>query len=209
MLNTKSGAVDSMTGKLVFCGMILSLFAILNTTQVFAISDDEIRTTEKIKNNPTMMQILKKIEQSKKILAEMQEGKKVQDQQNKALQEARAIANARLNAELDSMSKDNEQFTPQSAFAKFVSKKPANIQDIYTSMFNYQQDKIKSAKNIREQIIASGGKTKDAWDAYYKNSATSRVQMISLTKDFNVKYANADVKLQQVFDSKGKIPRTD
>lgn len=198
-----------MTGKLIFCGMILSLFAILNTTQIFAIGDDEIRATEKIKNNPMMMQILKKIEQSKKILAEMQEGKKAQSQQNKALQEARAIANARLNAELDSMSKDNEQFTPQSAFAKFVSKKPANIQDIYVSMFNYQQDKIKSAQNIREQIIASSGNTKDAWNAYYKSSATSRVQMISLAKDFNVKYANADVKLQQVFDSNGKIPRVD
>lgn len=197
-----------MTGKIVFCGMILSLFAILNATQVFAISDDEIRATEKIKNNPVMMQILKKIEQSKKILAEMQEGKKVQSQQNKALQEARDIANARLNAELDSMSKDNEQFTPQSAFAKFVSKKPSNIQNIYVSMFNYQQDKIKSAKNAREQIIASSGNTKDAWNSYYKNSATSRVQMISLAKDFNVKYANADAKLQQVFDSKGKIPRT-
>ncbi|TBR06796.1 MAG: hypothetical protein EPO62_09620 [Candidatus Nitrosotenuis sp.] len=198
-----------MAGKLVFCGMILCIFAILNITQAFAINDDEIRATEKIKNNPAMMQILKKIEQSKKILAEMQEGKKAQAQQNKALQEARTIANARLNAELVSMSKDNEQFTPQSAFAKFVSKKPANIQDIYVSMFNYQQDKIKSAKNIREQIMASSGSTKDAWDAYYKNSATSRVQMISLTKDFNVKYANADAKLQQVFDSKGKIPRTD
>ncbi|WKT57297.1 hypothetical protein QVH35_07700 [Candidatus Nitrosotenuis chungbukensis] len=65
-----------MTSKFVFCGMILSLFAILNTTQIFAIESEEIKATEKIKNNPVMMQILKKIEQSKKILAEMQEGKK-------------------------------------------------------------------------------------------------------------------------------------
>ncbi len=62
-----------MAGKLVFFGMILGIFAILNITQVFAINDDEIRATEKIKSNPAMMQILKKIEQSKKILAEMQE----------------------------------------------------------------------------------------------------------------------------------------
>ncbi len=198
-----------MTRKLVFCGMILSLFAILNTAQIFAIENDEIKATEKIKNNPTMMQILKKIEQSKKILAEMQEGKKIQAQQDKAIQEARNIANARLNEEIDRMNKNNESFTPQNAFVRFVSKKPIEIQGIYVSMFNYQQDKIKSAQNIRDQIIAGGGKTKDAWDTYYKNSATSRVQMISLNKDFNVKYANSDAKLQQVFDSKGKIPRTD
>jgi hypothetical protein len=110
---------------------------------------------------------------------------------------------------MDRMNKDNEPFTSQNAFAKFVSKKPSEIQGIYVSMFNYQQDKIKSAQNIRDQILAGGGKTKDAWDTYYKNSATSRVQMISLNKDFNVKYANSDAKLQQVFDLRGKIPRTD
>lgn len=198
-----------MTRKLVFCGMILSLFAILNTAQIFAIESDEIKATEKIKNNPTMMQILKKIEQSKKILADMQEGKKIQSQQDKAIQEARDIANARLNEEMVRMNKNNEPFTPQNAFTKFVSKKPAEVQGIYVSMFNYQQDKIKSAQNIRDQILAGGGKTKDAWDTYYKNSATSRVQMISLNKDFNVKYANSDARLQQIFDLKGKIPRTD
>lgn len=198
-----------MTRKLVFCGMILSLFAILNTAQIFAIESDEIKATEKIKNNPTMMQILKKIEQSKKILAEMQEGKKIQAQQDKAIQEARNMANARLNEEMARMNKNNEPFTPQNAFAKFVSKKPVEIQSIYVSMFNYQQDKIKSAQTIRDQILSGGGKTKDAWDTYYKNSATSRVQMISLNKDFNVKYANSDARLQQVFDLKGKIPRTD
>ncbi len=198
-----------MTRKLVFCGMIISLFAILNTTQIFAIESDEIKATEKIKSNPTMMQILKKIEQSKKILAEMQEASKIQSQQSKAIQEARNIANARLNEEMNRMNKDVEPFTPQNAFAKFVAKKPIEVQGIYVSMFNYQQDKIKSAQNVRDQILAGGGKTKDAWDTYYKNSATSRVQMISLNKDFNVKYANSDAKLQQVFDVKGKIPRTD
>lgn len=197
-----------MIGKIVFCGMALSLFAILNTTQVFAISDDEIKATEKIKNNPAMMQILKKIEQSKKILAEMQEGKKIQTQQNKAIQEARNTANARLSAELESMNKSNEPFTPQSAFERFISKKPASIQNIYTAMFTYQQGKIKSAQDIRDSALSSG-KAKNAWDAYYKNSATSRSQMIALNKDFNVRYASADANLQQIFDSKGKIPRTD
>lgn len=198
-----------MTSKFVFCGMILSLLAILNTTQIFAIESDEIKATDKIKNNPTMMQILKKIEQSKKILAEMQEGKKIQTQKIKAIQEARNVAKAKIDEEIGRMNKDNEPFTPQNAFAKFVSSKPIEVQSIYMSMFNYQQDKIKSAQKIRDQILAGGGKTKDAWDAYYKNSATSRIQMISLNKDFNIKYANSDAKLQQVFDAKGKIPRTD
>lgn len=198
-----------MTSKLVFCGMVISLFAIMHGAQAFAIEDDKIKATEKIKNNPTMMQILKKIEESKKILAAMQEGKKIQNQQSKAIQDARNAANARLNEEISRMNKDNEQFTAQNAFARFIAKKPSEVQNIYTSMFNYQQDKIKSAKTIRDQILASGGMEKDAWSAYYKNSATSRIQMIAFNKEYNVRYANADAKTQQVFDSAGKIPRTD
>lgn len=198
-----------MTSKLVFLGMIISLFAIMHTTQVFAIEDDKIKATEKIKNNPTMMQILKKIEESKRILAAMQEEKKIQSQQNKAIQDARNAANARLNEEIDRMNKDNEPFTAQNAFARFVAKKPSEVQNIYMSMFNYQQDKIKSAKTIRDKILADGGTEKEAWSAYYKNSATGRVQMIALNKDYNIRYASADIKTQQVFDLAGKIPRTD
>jgi len=90
----------------------------------------------------------------------MQEGRKIQIQQDKAVQEARNIANARLNEEMTRMNKDNESFTPQNAFTKFVSKKLIEIQGTYASMFNYQQDKIKSAQNIRDQILQEAARQK-------------------------------------------------
>ena len=156
-----------------------------------------------------MMQMLKKIEQSKKILAEMQERKNQQAQKILQMQEIRKNAQAKIEEDINRMNKDNEPYTPQSAFAKFVSKKPDITHDIYWSMFNHQQEKIKSAKDARDKILNDGGKKQDAWSAYYKMSATKRVQIIELNKNLNIKYGSADADIQNTFDEKGKLPRTD
>lgn len=200
----------SMASKLILCAALLGFFVILtSSSQSFAVEEDEIKATDKIKNNPALMDILKKIELSKKILADMQEKKKIQDQKALHIQEARKVAQQDLAAELDRMNKDNEPFTPANAFARFVSKKPANIQDIYWSMFNYQQEKIKAAKESRDRILASGGTWNEAWDSYQKISATNRIKIIELNKDFNIKLGNADANIQNTFDVNGKLPRYD
>jgi hypothetical protein len=75
-------------------------------------------------------------------------------------------------------------------------------------MFNYQQEKIKSAKDARDKILSDGGKKQAAWDTYYKMSATSRAKIIELNKNLNIKYGNANIDIQSTFDEKGKLPRT-
>jgi hypothetical protein len=139
----------------------------------------------------------------------MQEQKKQQAQKAQQMQEIRKNAQAKLVEDLNRMNVDNEPYTPQNAFAKFVSKKPINTRDVYWAMFNYQQEKIKSAKDARDKILTDGGKNQDAWNAYYKISATNRAKMIELNKGFNIKYVNADAAIQSTFDEKGKLPRTD
>jgi len=59
-----------MARKFVLCVSVLSLFVILTSaTHSYAADETEIKATDQIKKNPVMMQMLKKIEQSKKILA--------------------------------------------------------------------------------------------------------------------------------------------
>ncbi len=198
-----------MASKLVLCAMVLGFFAVLTTSsQSFAIND-EIKATDEIKNNPALMDILKKIELSKKILADMQEKKKIQDQKELHVQEARKTAQQDLAEDLDRMNKDNEPFTPTNAFSRFVSKKPTSVQDIYWSMFNYQQEKINAAKESRDRILANGGTWEEAWKSYQKIATTNRVKIIELNKDFNIRYGNADINIQNTFDINGKLPRYD
>ncbi len=199
-----------MARSVALCACVLSLFIILTThAQSYASDGSEIKAIDKIKNNPAMMQMLKKIEQSKKILAEMQEQKKAADANAQKLQEARKAAQAKLDEQINRMNKDNEPYNSQNAFSRFVSKKPSATHDVYWAMFNYQNEKVKSAQNARDKILSEGRKKADAWDAYYKNAAISRIKIIELNKDYNVRYADADAATQGSFDEKGKLPRTD
>jgi hypothetical protein len=196
-----------MARNLVVCSMLLSFFVIISTTlPSFA---DEIKATDQIKKNPAMMDMLKKIELSKKILAQMQEGKKIDNIKSQQMQEIRSKVKSSLDEQVSRMNKDFETYNSQNAFARFVSKKPAEIQPIYQGMFDYQQGKINSAKAERDRILVEGGKFQDAWDAYHKISATKKVKLVQLNKDYNIRYANANIEIQNAFDEKGKLPRTD
>lgn len=196
-----------MARNLIVCSMLLSFFVIISTiSPSFA---DEIKASDQIKKNPAMMDMLKKIELSKKILAQLQEGRKIDNTKALQMQEIRNKVKASLDEQVNRMNKDFETYNSQNAFARFVSKKPAEIQPIYKSMFDYQQEKINSAKAERDRILAGGGKFQDAWDAYNKISATKKVKLVQLNKDYNIRYANANVEIQNTFDEKGKLPRTD
>lgn len=195
-----------MARNLIACSVLLSFFVIIGT--VLPSFAEEIKATDQIKKNPAMMEMLKKIELSKKILAQMQEGKTIDNTKAQQMQELRNKVKANLAEEVNRMNKDYEQYNSQNAFAKFVSKKPGHVQPIYQAMFSYHQEKVSQAKSEYNKIISSGGKTKDAWDAYHKSSATNRIKLIQLNKDLSIKYGNADPAIQNTFDEKGKLPRT-
>lgn len=209
-LNTKFTSAQSMARKLVFCACLLSLIvAISASTDSYAIDDSDIKATDQIRNNPAAMDILRKIELSKQILAEMQETKKVKEQQALKIQEARRQAQADLDAELSRMNKDAEPYSAKNAFERFVAKKPTEVHSIFWSMFNYQQEKIKAAQQVRSQILLNGGTEQQAWDAYRSESSMKRTEMIQLNKEYNIHHANSNAAIQQSFDKNGKLPRSD
>ncbi len=198
-----------MARNLIVCSALLGFFVIIGTiAPSFAMEDSEIKASEQIKKNPAMMEMLKKIELSKKILAEMQQKKVRVDQNAIKLQEIRNTVKASLDQQMSKMNNEFEQFSAQNAFARFVQAKPTEVQPIYKSMFDYQQAKISSAKAERDRILSSGGKSQDAWSAYYKISATSKVSLVQLNKALNIKFVSANEATQNTFDEKGKLPRT-
>jgi hypothetical protein len=191
--------------KIIACSL-LSFFVIVGT--ILPGFADEIKATDEIKKNPAMMEMLKKIELSKKILAQMQEKKTMDDTKSQQLQELRNKAKSSLAEEINRMNKDYEAYTPENAFARFVAKKPSTVQPIYQEMFSYHKDEVTQTKAERDRILSSGGKAQDAWDAYHKISTTNKLKLIQINKDLAIKYGNADVVIQNTFDEKGKLPRT-
>jgi len=111
---------------------------------------------EEINTNPTAMNILEKIELSKKILAELQNTKTVQlTEHQKFIEEQRKIAKAQLQVKLDRMNKKYEDHTPRNAFASFVSDKP-----------DYMQAKVSFAQKQRDLILQNGGSYKQAQQVF-------------------------------------------
>ncbi|HET8720164.1 MAG TPA: hypothetical protein VFM64_04125 [Candidatus Nitrosotenuis sp.] len=199
-----------MINRYAFFAMLLSTIVVLSTTsQSYATESSSIKASPEIMNNPALMNMLEKIELSKKILAEMQEKQRVQEQRQQEIQQARKASQETLTADLETMKKDYEQSTPVNAFARFVSDKPTSVQDIFWSMFNYQQEKIKAAKDARDRILASGGSWSKASETYNSISATKRTDLIALNKDYNIKYSDSNTDVQNTFDINGKLPRYD
>ena len=83
--------------------------------------NDFVTVTDKnISNNPTIAKILENIEKSKKEFSDSQQ----RTEQEKLVDEQRLIAKNILEQELTQMFKDNEEYTPLSAFKKFLNKVP-------------------------------------------------------------------------------------
>ena len=76
-------------------------------------------------------------------------------------------------------------------------------------MFDYQQEKVDTARNAMKEVFKNGGSLLDARNAYHEAAKIPRVDMIQLVEDLNIEVGFADPKIQQNFNSEGKLPRFD
>lgn len=170
-------------------------------------SEFTVVTGEEIKKNPAAMKILERIEQSKKILAEMQNEKKEKSEHEKFIEEQRRIAKVTLDKELESFNKKYEDYTPRNAFARFVAGINATHSAFFWDQFDYMNEKIKLATQAKQTVLQSGGSYLEARAEYIKYATMTRAEMIELVTDLNVKHQFTDSSLQSYFDANGKLPR--
>ena len=166
-------------------------------------------TGDEINTNSVAQQMLERIELSKKILADLIEGKNLeQTEEQKFIEEQRKISKQKLQVQLDRMNKNYEPFTPRNAFASYLTGVNATHHGIYWDQFNYMYEKVKIAKAAHQAIIDQGGTYQEALQEYVKYASMTRVEMIKLNQELNVKYGFADAYIQKDFDNFGKLSRT-
>jgi len=167
-------------------------------------------TGDKIETSSVAQQMLERIELSKKILVDLKEGKNLEKtEEQKFIDEQRKISQQKLQVQLDRMNKDYEPFTPRNAFAGFLTGVNATHHGIFWDQFNYMYEKVKIAKAAHRAVINQGGTYQDALQEYVKYASMTRVEMIVLNQELNIKYGFADAGIQKDFDKFGKLPRTD
>jgi len=196
---------------------LIPLFALLifyTTNFVAAQTDSQFEFTtitgDEIKTSSVAQQMFERIELSKVILADLLEGKNLEKtEEQKFIDEQRIISQQKLQDQLDRMNKDYEPFTPRNAFANYLTGVNATHHGIFWDQFDYIDAKVKIAKAAQLAVINQGGTYLEALQEYVKYASMTRVEMISLNQELNIKYGFADANIQKDFDEFGKLPRID
>ncbi|MDH5658687.1 MAG: hypothetical protein OEY17_05050 [Nitrosopumilus sp.] len=177
------------------------------TTNAFAETDFKKIQGEDLQNNPMALDILKKIEIARKQFEQTKENEQKRTEQQKLIDEQRTLAKTSLNEELKRMEKRYDQFTPTNAYARFVSSTNSTNPEIFWDQFNYLGAKLTIAKDARDSILQQGGTYADAMQQYVHYAKMSKIEMLNVIKDLNIKHNLAQKEIQSYFDINGHLPR--
>ena len=186
---------------------ILTLFSTMyGITYAFADNENDFVsiTPNGIEDNPAFAKILENIEKSRQSFSDIQQ----KIDQEKFVDEQRTIAMNILDRELEQMFEDNKDFTSVAAFNNFLKKvSDDNTKHIFQGLFDYQQEKISSAKIVMSDVLRNGGSLQEARNAYHDELQIPRSDMIKLVKNLNIQSGFSNPDIQKHFDKNGKLPR--
>ena len=156
-------------------------------------------------NNPVAQDILRKIEQTKQWIADLEKRDYEKTLAQKLLEEKRAIALERLNYDLEQWEILWSNYTSRASFERFVDDKPSEVKGVFWDQFEFKEMKVNAGRDALKQIIANGGTMREARDAYIKAAETKRIELIEANTQFNIKHNLAYYKEQLLFDRQGEF----
>ncbi|MDH3395058.1 MAG: hypothetical protein OEL52_02770, partial [Nitrosopumilus sp.] len=112
------------------CAISISLIQI-SYAQTTIDSGEQITFTDNLLNDPAAQDLLKKIEQTKKLIAELEQKEYEKNQAQENLQKRRAMSVERLNQDLNEWERLWEKHSSRNVFNEFVNKKPSYVQGVF------------------------------------------------------------------------------
>ena len=183
------------------------LISLINTSYAQIQSDFGTQSTlsEDLQNDPIAQDLLKKIEQTRKMIEELKQKEFEKNQAQENLEKIRDLSVELLNKDLDEWKRLWEKHSSRNAFESFVSKKPFYVQGVFWDQFEFKEKKVLAGKIAMSQVLERGGNMQDARDAYNKAASTKRIELIEMNAQFNVKHHLANFEEQQIFNSTGQV----
>ena len=167
--------------------------------------DEQVTLSDDLLSDPIAQDLLKKIEQTRKFIAELEQKEFEENQAKKNLEERRALALERLHQDLEEWERLWEKHSSRNAFESFVSKKPEYVRGVFWDQFEFKEQKVKAGREALKQVLLNGGSLQDARDAYHQAAKTKKIELIEMNAQFNVKHNLAYYKQQQLFNSTGQF----
>ena len=197
-------------------GLVLIVFGIIAVTTIsenaYAQTDEPTYTSqqntlsEDLENNPIAQDILKKIEQTKKWIEDLEQRNYAQLEKQNELEEKRQQALAKLNQDLAEWERLWEYYSPRNSFERFVDKIPdSQVQGVFWDQFEFKEQKVKAGRDALKKVIADGGSLRDARQAYLAAAETKRIELIEANAQFNVRHNLAFYHQQILFDREGQF----
>jgi len=168
--------------------------------------NEQVTLSEDLTNNPLAQDILKKIEQTKKWIAELEERDYEQLEKQRELEEKRRQSLEKLNQDLREWEILWDYYSPRNSYERFVDKIPdSQVQEVFWDQFEFKEQKVKAGRDALKKVIADGGSLRDARQAYLAAAETKRIELIEANSQFNVRHNLAYYNQQILFDREGQI----
>jgi hypothetical protein len=214
-MNTFFGLRFDMLEYKILLGFALFLIATISISpQIYAQTNDSVYTSEQttvsenLENDPMAQMILKKIEQTKKWIAELEEKNYEQLADQRELESIRQQALESLNRDYNGWMKLWEEYSPRNSFERFVEKKPEFVQEIFWDQFEFHENKVNAGRAAYDEILSNKGTMGEARQAYLKAAETKYIELIAENSKINVKHNRAIYQQQLLFTPQGQFIET-
>ena len=206
--NNKLGQLHRNDTKLLYLlltGIVSFSFLQIAYAQSFSDPETQVTLSDDLLNDPIAQDLLKKIEQTKKMINDLKQKEFEENQAKENLQEMRDISVKLLNNDLDELERLWEKHSSRNSFETFVNKKPSYVEGIFWDQFEFKEQKVNAARIAMNEVLTNGGTMYDAREAYNNAATTLRVELIEMNAQINVKHNLADHAEQQLFNSAGQL----
>lgn len=167
--------------------------------------EGQMLLSENLLHDPLALDLLEKIEQTKKMIADLEKKEFEKNQAQELLQQKRDFSIERLNQSLDEWERLWEKHSSENSFERFVNKKPSFVQGVFWDQFNFKEQKVLAGKIAMSDVLVNGGTIQEAKNAYHKAATTQKIELIEMNSQFNIKHNLADYHEQQIFNSTGQV----
>ena len=184
-------------------GMFFTIF--LNSAYAQTMGDQTTLSGD-LQNNPVAQDILKKIEQSKKWIAKIEQRNFEDSQRQAELEQKRAEVLQSLEDDLRKWEELWGYYTFDNVLERALENNPAkDTSSIYDHPLKFTASKINAGKEALQKVILEGGNSEQARDAFVKAAKITRSEMVSVNAFYNILNNNAYYNQQVLFESDGRF----
>ena len=164
----------------------------------------QITLSGDLKNNPIAQDILKKIEKSKRWIAQMEQRNFETQERQKELEEKRTEVLQILEKDLKKWEDLWGYYTFDKILERVLENSPANsTSTIYDHPLKFTASKINAGRDALHKVLLEGGGPEEARTAFVNAAKITREEMVYANSLYNVLQNNAYYNQQILFSSSG------